>query len=160
VREDRLNAAGCFSTGKRSDNEGFTLIETLAATMVLAICVVVILQLFAGGLRASRVCDEYTTAIFRAREKMEETLLLEETTEGTEEGVFEDGLRWMVATSLLEDEEEENPLYTNYMIEVAVIWDSGEKERRFALSTTKLGERFTEEGERATNQPKDTTFPF
>ena len=61
---------------------------------VLAICLVVILQLFSGGLKSGRVSDAYTRGIFYAREKMEEILLSESPEEGVNEGDFDDDYRW------------------------------------------------------------------
>ena len=86
---------------------GFTLIETLVAMMILAISLVVILQLFSGGLKASRLSDDYTRAVFHAREKMEEILILDELIDGELEGEFEDAYKWKVEIFLHEPSEEE-----------------------------------------------------
>jgi prepilin-type N-terminal cleavage/methylation domain-containing protein len=56
------------------NRKGFTLIETLVAMMLLAISFVIIMQLFSGGLKSSRVTTDYIYGIFHAREKMEEVL--------------------------------------------------------------------------------------
>ena len=55
--------------------DGFTLLEVLVATMVLGISVVIVLQLFSGGLDQARRAEDYTRAVFHARAKMEEVLL-------------------------------------------------------------------------------------
>jgi general secretion pathway protein I len=68
--------------------------ETLVAMMLLAISLVVILQLFSGGLKSGKMADDYTRAVFHAREKMEEHLLIEDFEEGTFEGTFDDNYRW------------------------------------------------------------------
>ncbi|MBI5050582.1 MAG: prepilin-type N-terminal cleavage/methylation domain-containing protein [Nitrospirae bacterium] len=69
---------------------GFTLIEVIVAMAILAIMLVTIMQLFSGGLKASRTSCNYTRAIVHAKDKMEE--LLEKPEQGS--GDFGDGFEW------------------------------------------------------------------
>lgn len=118
--------------------------ETLVAIAVLAIAMVVILQLFSGGLRASKLSGDYTDGVFRAKEIMEETLLPATLSEGTREGRFDDGYRWRSEVVFLtpldeNDEEQQKELpFDLYRVTVTVWWPSGERDRRFQLSTLKL----------------------
>ena len=114
---------------------------------ILAISLVVILQLFSGGLRSGRLSDEYTRSIFHAREKMEEILLSKELTEGVFEGEFGDTFRWKAEIFINETPEEgevqaTKPPIDIFNIKVGVAWNSGEKERHFEISTMKIAERF------------------
>ena len=121
-------------------HEGFTLIETLIAISVLAISLVVILQLFSGGLKSSQLSDEYTRGIFHAREKMDEILLASRLTEGVITGRFEDGFRWRAEARHLDTQEARNvqlPFHA-FNISVDVIWDMGGNERRFTINAIKL----------------------
>jgi len=127
------------------DARGFTLIETLVAVMILAISLVVVMQLFSGGLKANRISNDYLYGIFHASEKMEELLLAPELLPGSFSGDFGDGYQWEAVIDFIEDEEAEEgaqklPVST-MGIHLEVRWMSGLREKRYALSTTALTER-------------------
>ena len=131
----------------RVSNNGFTLIEILVAISILAISLVVILQLFSGGLKSSRLSEEYTRAIFHAKEKMEEVLIPKELSEGGLQGEFEDSFRWKSEIVRIEDPEEDDKKlpFNMFEIKIGVMWDEGEKERRFEISTMKVVEKNTDD---------------
>ena len=126
-----------------ASNDGFTLIEILVAISILAISLVVILQLFSGGLKSSRLSDEYTRGIFHAREKMGEVLLSKDLSEGETEGEFADSFRWKCLVERIEraEEDEEKLPFNMFNIKVDIIWDVGDKEKRFQVSTIKIVEK-------------------
>ncbi len=143
----RLSSGAC---GRSSG--GFTLIEILVAISVLSIALVVILQLFSGGLKAGRRSETYTKGVFHAREKMEEILLGTEFVEGVSEGEFEDDYRWQAEIIRLVDPDEEEepegkklPVHT-YNIKLNIFWQEGENQKRFMVSTTKLVKKDDETG--------------
>ncbi len=107
---------------------------------VLAISLTVIFQLFSGGLKSSRLSQEYDRGIFHAREKMEEVLLSEELTEGVFEGKFEDAFGWKTQILLVEPTEgEEITLpFDTFRITVEVSWGEEGSARNFEISTTKI----------------------
>ena len=124
--------------------DGFTLIETLVAMAILSISLVVILQLFSAGLKSSRLSDNYTRAIFHAREKMEEILLDDNFTDMATEGEFSDDFEWKAQTLRLEpdQEEEETKLPVDiFSIKVNVSWHEGRQEKHFEISTLKTAEK-------------------
>ncbi|MCP4682517.1 MAG: type II secretion system protein [Desulfobacterales bacterium] len=123
--------------------EGFTLIETLVAVSILAISLVVIMQLFSGGLKSGKLSGDYTRGIFHAREKMEEVLLVEKLEEMAQEGDFDDDYRWEADVVKIEpeDEEDEKLPFDAYNIRVDVKWDMGGKEKHFEVSTMRLAEK-------------------
>jgi len=124
-------------------SDGFTLIETLVAMSILSISLVIILQLFSGGLKSSRLSDNYTRAIFYAREKMEEILLDDNFTDRAMEGEFNDDFEWKVQTLRLEPAQEgEARLPVDiFSIKVNVNWHEGSKEKHFEISTLKTVEK-------------------
>ncbi len=127
---------------------GFTLMETLVAMMMLAISLVAILQLFSGGLKSGKMADDYTRAIFHAREKMEEYLLIENFEEGTFEGTFDNNYRWQVDIIFVEPEdedEEEISLVDLVYLDVSVFWPVGGKEKKFQIQTLKVTEKRPDE---------------
>ena len=125
---------------KRRD--GFTLMETLVAMMILSIALVIIFQQFSEALNAGHISESYTRAVWHAREKMDELLLYETLSEEMLEGDFGDGYRWRYR---IEPATFGNPLnvegLATYTITVWVSWEQGRKTKQMdisALSTTKL----------------------
>lgn len=116
------------------------------AIAVLAISLVVIFQLFSGGLRSSRLTEEYDRAIFHAKEKMEEILLPEELSEGILEGKFEDSFRWRSEVIRVEPPEEEEARlpFDTFNITVGVMWGEGASERQLEISTLEIREKLEE----------------
>jgi len=127
---------------KPTANRAFTLIETLVAMMILSISLVIILQLFSGGLKSVRISDEYSRAIFHAKEKMEEILMVDNLINGESDGEFEDGYKWYAEILYLEpeDEAEKKKLPVDrFRINLKVSWLEGEHEKNFEISTLKIG---------------------
>jgi len=79
------------------DNEGeggFTLLEIMVAMAILAIALTLVIEIFAGGVRAAWLSREYTKAVFLAQEKMEELRLRDTFSPGIESGELEGGYTW------------------------------------------------------------------
>jgi len=118
------------------------------AISVLAISLTVILQLFSGGLKSSRLSDVYTLGTFHATEKMEEVLLSEALQATLEEGDFEDGYRWRTEIIQMEQTEEaaaSQPLNL-FQVTVTVLWgrDTDDNGRQIQLTTLKACRRETD----------------
>lgn len=128
----------------KRDKKGFTLMEVMVAMIILAISLVVIFQLFSGGLRANRLSDAYTRGVFHAREKMDELLIADEFVCGLADGDFEDGYTWK-AEILCPDAEEKEEGKKNILpvelvtIKVNVSWQEGRRLKHIELSTIKIG---------------------
>ena len=121
---------------------GFALIEILVAVSVLAISLVVILQLFSGGLKSRKLSEEYARGVFHAREKMAEILIDPGLSEGETEGQFEDEYQWQaVVTQLVSDENEEKTPVDLLNVELRITWRDGEKEKSFSIDTLKVAEK-------------------
>jgi general secretion pathway protein I len=115
-------------------NRGFTLIEIVVAMAILGVGLIVIIELFSGGLRLGRISEEYTQAVGLARMKLEEIFLAEQLKEGSEQGEFNKDFRWQVGVKkvdLLPVEKglEFKPPVEFYQIKVNIFWKSGSKER-------------------------------
>ncbi len=110
---------------------GFTLIEVIIAMALLSICLVMIMQLFAGGLKSARTSCDYTRAVIIAKDKMEELSI----NPVSESGEFEEGYRW--ETEALPYEEGEG--YNLMKIKVKVFWgDVSNRERSIELVSLKV----------------------
>ncbi|MBL0732372.1 MAG: type II secretion system protein [Desulfosarcina sp.] len=121
---------------------GFTLIEILVALVILSIALVTIMQLFSGGLKASRIAGDYTQAIFLAREKMEELLLEEETSAEATGGEFNNNYKWraeITPFSLDVDDYEKVPVEV-YEISVSVSRKDGTG-KQVSLQTLKTAKK-------------------
>jgi prepilin-type N-terminal cleavage/methylation domain-containing protein len=122
-------------------NRGFTLIEIVVAMAILGIGLIVIIELFSGGLRLGRTSEEYTKAVGLARMKLEEMTLREDLKESEEEGEFDKDFRWQVGVNkvdiLPEGFAEFKPAVELYRIKVNVLWKSGSRERSAGFETYK-----------------------
>ncbi|MBI5409260.1 MAG: type II secretion system protein, partial [Nitrospirae bacterium] len=106
---------------------GFTLLEVIVAITVLSICLVLVMQLFSGGLRASRTSCDYTRAVVHAKDKIEE---LETSSDAPvpESGEFEDGFKWDTEVEPYKEFEKEK--MSLMQIRVRVLWDDVLKKPR------------------------------
>lgn len=125
---------------------GFTLMEVVVALAVLGVGLVVIIELFSGGLRVGRVSGEYTRAVDYARVKMEGIALAREVKEGMEEGEFDRNYRWHLEVKRVDLLPGEQPVDITlpvdlYQIKLQVIWKSGSQERSAAIESMKVIKR-------------------
>lgn len=128
---------------KRRRNDGFTLIETLVAMMLLAVSLTIILQLFSGGLKSVQLSDHYTRAIFCAQEKMDEILLPAALKEDVWEEALDNGLKLKaeISDTQAEIEESEKLPVNLFDIKVTMTWLEGSKEKQFEISSLKIAEK-------------------
>ena len=96
---------------------GFTLIEVIVAMAIVGISLVMIMQLFSGGLRASRTSCDYTRAVVHAKNTMEE--LSYDPVPGS--GNFDDGFNWTTEIEAYEEPEESG--YKLLKLKVIISWD-------------------------------------
>ena len=128
------------------ENTGFTLIETLVATMILAIGIVTILQLFSGGLRSVTASEKYTRAIFHAREKMNEILIADSLAEGTVEGVFDDGYQWRADIFKIADESNKVILpIKRFSIQLSIEWSQGIRQKQVEMNSITIAKEIKQE---------------
>jgi len=114
---------------------GFTILEVIVAMALFAAGIVVVFQLFSGGLRLSAGSRDASASAIYARQRMEEALLVPNPVGGAEQGTFGDNFRWEVATSFVPSEEE-TP-YDEIRVRVTVRWEDGVDERALDLFATR-----------------------
>ncbi|MEW6740393.1 MAG: type IV pilus modification PilV family protein [Nitrospirota bacterium] len=110
--------------------KGFTLLEVIVAITVMGIGIVLIMQLFSGGLRSGKVSRDYTVAVVHAREKMEEMLI--NPLAGT--GDFGDGYKWQTEVMPYSLTGED---FGVLKITVKVSWATLRKDRAIEIITLK-----------------------
>ena len=135
---------------KRGYEEGFTLMEVVIALAILGTGVMVIIELFSGGLRLGRTSEEYTKAMHYGRMKMEEISSKQNIEEGTEEGKFDNTFRWQVGVKKVEILQvskgtDFKPPAELFQVKVNIFWTSGSKERSASLESFKTKKTTTDE---------------
>ncbi len=133
MKDDKMTVA--------SNYRGFTLMETMVATMVLGIALVAIMELFSGGLRSARLAEDHTHAVLLAENQLEEILLTTPLKETKLEGIFDDQFNW--SCEIKPDEKEQmpldlNPLMQAFYIQFTVHWQTGNKKNDFTLNTIRI----------------------
>jgi hypothetical protein len=114
--------------------------EVVVSLAILGVGLMVIIELFAGGLRLGRASGEYTQATQYARMKMEELALKPPAAEGIEEGEFDGTYRWKMETKRVdllpfEKDIDFKPPVDLFHVKVDVIWKSGLKERSMSVES-------------------------
>lgn len=129
---------------------GFTILEVLAAFVLLAVTLAAILQVFSAGLRDAQLADEYARAVIIARSNLAAYTAAERLEEGMSSG-NEQGYAWTLSAAaydeLLENPEARPPAEQNLRvrllrIESKVQWQAADgRSRDVRLATLVLGSR-------------------
>jgi prepilin-type N-terminal cleavage/methylation domain-containing protein len=114
---------------------GFTLLEVLIATSILAIAVVVVIQLFSANLRGISLSDDYVSAVVKAHIKMREVLDTGDFSEGVLSETTDDGYRIDITmTEALTERTETLPVKL-FEIDLVIFWEDGSREKSYTLKT-------------------------
>jgi hypothetical protein len=117
------------------------LIEVVVALAILGVGLIVIIELFSGGLRLARDSMEYTKAVNYARTKMEEIAVKSAVQEGTQEGESDDkAFRWQVGVKKvdllsIDKSVDYKPPIELFQVKIDVFWKSGSRERSTSLES-------------------------
>jgi general secretion pathway protein I len=127
----------------RGENRGFSLLEVVVAMAILGIGLIIIIELFSGGLRLGRTSEEYTKAVGYARMKLEEISLAKSLEEGIQEGEFDPEYRWQMEVKKVDllppgRETSYQPPVALYWVRIEVLWKSGTRERTTAVESYRL----------------------
>jgi prepilin-type N-terminal cleavage/methylation domain-containing protein len=117
---------------------GFTLLEVLVATVILAIAVAVILQLFSANLRAISLSGDYVSAATKAESRMREILDDDKLSEKSFSEVTDDGYRIDVSITDTLKDRTENLQVKLLQIDLTLRWVKGSKEKSLTLRTMKI----------------------
>lgn len=100
----------------KRQRSGFTLIEVIIAMAILGISLVLVMQLFAGGLRAARTSCDYSRAVLHAKDKMED--ISNEPVQDS--GEFDDGFKWETEVESYKEVKDEP--FKLLKVKVRVMW--------------------------------------
>ena len=122
---------------KKSGCSGFTLLEVLVSTTLLATVFVAVTGLAAQSLRNITRMKSQESALLHAREKMNEVLLQEELEPGTRSGEWADGYRWQIEISP-SAHNDQLPDRRNGLFDVRIVirWGESEREKAYTVETT------------------------
>jgi general secretion pathway protein I len=132
---ERMSPKRLFSP--RRAQAGFSLLEVMAAVAILGIGIVMVIQLFSGGLGLAKASDDHTRKVLVAKEKMAGALLPDELKEGVTRGVTEDGFSWSVEISPYEAKKGDDGAKARIFKVVVIAEGPGERKSSFTLTTLK-----------------------
>jgi general secretion pathway protein I len=119
---------------------GFSLLEVLVAFSILALCLGILLRIFAGGGRLAGLADEHVRAMILAESLLARAGVEEPLQPGETGGEIDDQFRWRLRVSPYipagEPLPEQLP-FKPYWVELSVEWGQQEL-RSFTLSTLRL----------------------
>lgn len=120
--------------------EGFSLLETLAAMFLLALCFGALMQAAGASMALNARASDYTQASLWASGLIDRQYVAEFPTTGTHVGRFDDVYRWTMTVS---EPAAEAGMQTTasvhlYRIEVIVEWDQGGKPAAARFATQRL----------------------
>lgn len=130
---------GC--SGSATRHRGFSLLETLVALSILAICLGTLLRIFGGGGRAALMTDEYARGLIVAESMLASLGTEIEVAPGRKQGVVAGSIRWAIQVSPLPfqmgDQSEINFTTVPVWVEVTAAWGADEP-RSVRLGTVRL----------------------
>ncbi|QTN26117.1 general secretion pathway protein GspI [Rhodoferax sp. AJA081-3] len=121
-----------------------TLMEVLVAFVVLSLTMAVILHIFSGGMRNSRLTDSYSRAVFLAQSRLAAVGVENALVPGEESGRVGTSLQWRVNIARVDDNGEADRLLMpvrQYLVRVQVAWQEDGRDKQIELSSVRLGPR-------------------
>lgn len=115
---------------------GFTLLEVMASLAILGIGVMMVIQLFSGGLLLAGRSRDHAGLALLAREKMTEAFLDSALKEGASSG-SEDGIEWKVEVSPFDAADMETGPNVRILKVTASVKGAGRSASGFTLTALK-----------------------
>jgi len=116
---------------------GFTLLEVLVSTVLLGTVFVAVMGLSAQSLRNINRMEPHEKALWHAREKMNQILLLEELAPAEQAGQWDDGYQWHIQVWRNDrDTQMSDATYGLFHIRLVIAWGEQTKPKRYAIETT------------------------
>jgi general secretion pathway protein I len=124
--------------------QGFTLIEVLISTVLLASVFVAVVGLSSQSMRNLHKMEPHERALSHAREKMNQLLLLEELQPGTSSGSWEDGYRWEATISPnTYTAKSTGTGHALFNIRLVISWGLAPADRTYVVETTQWAKKAT-----------------
>ena len=122
---------------------GFSLLEVIAAILLLAITFGALMEVAGGSIRLSQSASQYTQAALWARSLLDTRFALDPIQPGVTEGHFDDHYRWRMQVSPWTGPGVTPAAAANamqmYQVDLDVMWGSAPFERQAHFSTLRIG---------------------
>jgi general secretion pathway protein I len=121
---------------------GFSLLEVIAAVMLLAIAFAALMEVAGGSIRLSQKASEYTQAALWARSKLDSSFVLEPLQPGASQGSFDDHYRWRMQVTpwVVPGVQPVTPYaFHMYKLDLDVMWGRAPFEHAAHFSTLRIG---------------------
>lgn len=122
---------------------GFSLLEMIAAIMLLAIAFGALMEVAGGSIRLSQKASDYTHAALWARSMLDSHFVLEPVQAGTTRGKFDDTYRWRLQVVPYVAPGVPPPTtqyaFQMYKLDLDVMWGSAPFEHSAHFSTLRIG---------------------
>jgi general secretion pathway protein I len=128
----------------RKHSRGMTLLEILVAFVILSLTMAVILHIFSGGMRNSRLAESYSRAVFLAQSRLAAIGVERPLVPGEDTGQVGSNLQWRVSVVAIEDGGEADRLLLpvrQYLVRAIVAWQEDGHDKHIELSSMRLGPR-------------------
>ncbi len=141
VRTCALRSAKSRIPNPQSRQQGFTLLEVIAAIMLLGIAFAALLKVAGGAMALSRNAAAHDEAALWARSALDSAYVTEAVTPGSRSGKFNARYRWTLTTTAWQppgSQPGENALGL-YRLDLAVRWGSAAHPQVAHFETLRLG---------------------
>ena len=124
----------------RHSQQGFSLIEVIAAFLIFAIGFGVLLQILTSSLRVAHRSEDYTQAALWAQTKLDTVGIGEPLKDGTDQGTFDEKYRWdldirKIQPPAVTGDVDENLPIDLYQLTLDVSWGVPGREQRTQFET-------------------------
>lgn len=116
---------------------GFSLLEVIAAVLLLAIAFGVLMQVAGSSLNLTRRAAERSEAALWARSKLDSAFALEPIRRGHSEGRFDATYRWQLDVTPWQGGPA-MPRWQLYQLALVVSWGEGDQQRNARFTTLRL----------------------
>jgi general secretion pathway protein I len=120
---------------------GFSLLEVIAAILLLAIAFAALMRVAGSSLNLTASSAEYTRAALWGRTKLDSVGQLDALRVGQSEGSFDEAYRWRLAVVRWRPEQEDVPnggALQLYKLDLDVVWGPESRHRTAHFSTLRL----------------------
>ncbi|GLQ93889.1 type IV pilus modification PilV family protein [Dyella acidisoli] len=125
-----------------SHARGFSLLEVIAAIMLLALAFGALMQVAGGSIRLSQKASDYTQAALWARSKLDSSFVLEPLQPGMTQGNFDNRFSWRMQVTPWAVPDTAPPgtpyAFRMYKLDLDVIWGSAPFEHTARFSTLRV----------------------
>lgn len=120
---------------------GFSLLEVIAATLLLAIAFAALLKVAGGSIELTRNADDHSAAALWARSLLDTVDITTPLQPGVTQGRFDDNYRWRLVVTpwaAAQATPEQNVPMRVMKLDLDVLWGSRPRERSAHFSTLRI----------------------